>query len=114
MAIARHLQPEERAALSVATRGLREARTDWQRFRRTHGSLRDRRGQQIADRIRAAEQKISSLRGRLRAGHTDLGELTTEYRTRSDRSEMRPRDWIVEGAQKEAQRRRGQSELRAC
>lgn len=108
VAIARYLQSEDRAALSVATRDLREARTDWQRFRRTHGSIRDRRGQQIADRIHAAEQEISSLRGRLRAGQSDLGELTTEQRTRR---EMRPRDWIVEGAQKEAQRRRGQSDL---
>lgn len=108
VAVGRVVLDEEQHELSDARRELRELQTAWRAHRRAGGSITAPRAQIMAARIEAVETQVETARGKIRASHVDLAELRTEQRLRRS---MPTRAWVLEGVQREAQRRHDQTDV---
>lgn len=107
VAVGRVVASEEQIQLSEARRELRELNSEWRAHRRTGVSVSDPRAQVTAARIQHIEEQVSGIREKLRAGHADLAELRTEQQARRA---MPTRSWVLENVQRDAQRRRGETD----
>lgn len=107
VALGRYVAYEEQQALTGARRELNQLQAEWRKYRQSGGTITDARAQIMAARIESTEQDVAALTEKLRAGRTDLAQLRHEHQLRRA---MPKRDWVHEGIQREAQRRRGQTD----
>lgn len=107
VALGRYVAYEEQQALTDAHRELHQLQAEWRQYRKSGGTVTDPRAQIMAARIENTEHDVATLTEKLRTGRTDLAQLRQEHQLRRA---MPKRDWVHEGIQREAQRRRGQTD----
>jgi len=106
--IGRIVAAEDQEQLTEARAEARALQSRWRALRADGAPVTDPGMQALAEDLQHVENRVASLQRRLRAGRMDLAQLTGEQRIRRA---MPKRSWILEGIQREGQRRRGETDI---